>query len=161
MKIPGIFKQARIISILLLTATIVTFSYAAENRGWEIGSEYNNLYDLKENDSLKGTVKKFLKVIPLPGMSEGTAFILDDKSGDDILVHLCPVSYASANQVGFRNGDKVKVKGSWAAIDGKDVFMARKVSKGDHFEFKVRLTSDGTPFWTMSAEQLAREKASE
>jgi hypothetical protein len=36
--------------------------------------------------------------------------------------------------------------------------MASKVKKGDHYEFKVRLTKDGTPFWTMSPEELARER---
>jgi hypothetical protein len=34
--------------------------------------------------------------------------------------------------------------------------MASKVKKGDSYEFKVRLTKDGTPFWTMSPEELAR-----
>ena len=37
--------------------------------------------------------------------------------------------------------------------------MASKVKKGDYFEFKVRLTNDGTPFWTMSPEDLKRERA--
>jgi len=34
------------------------------------------------------------------------------------------------------------------------------VRKGDSPEFKVRLTKDGTPFWTMTPEQLAKERAS-
>jgi hypothetical protein len=38
--------------------------------------------------------------------------------------------------------------------------MASKVKQGEHFEFKVRLTKDGTPFWTMSEDELARELAS-
>jgi hypothetical protein len=36
--------------------------------------------------------------------------------------------------------------------------MASKIKKGDYFVLKVRLTKDGTPFWTMSPEQLAKEK---
>jgi len=36
--------------------------------------------------------------------------------------------------------------------------MASKVKRGNDFEFKVRLTKDGTPFWTMTPEQLARER---
>ena len=54
----------------------------------------------------------------------------------------------------------MKVKGVWAEVQGKDVFMASKVKKGDYFELKVRLTKDGTPFWTMSPEELARERPS-
>ncbi len=53
---------------------------------------------------------------------------------------------------------KTKIKGVWAVIDDKDVFMAAKAKQGDDFEFKVRLTKDGTPFWTMSAEEITREK---
>jgi hypothetical protein len=51
-----------------------------------------------------------------------------------------------------------RVKGVWAEINGKDVFIASKVKKDPDFEIiKVRLTKDGTPFWTMTPEQLAME----
>lgn len=50
------------------------------------------------------------------------------------------------------------VKGCWAEINGKDVFMASKVKKGESFEFKVRMTKDGTPFWTMTPDQVAKER---
>jgi hypothetical protein len=50
------------------------------------------------------------------------------------------------------------VKGVWAEIDGKDVFIASKIKKDPNTEIiKVRLTKDGTPFWTMSQERLAME----
>jgi len=39
------------------------------------------------------------------------------------------------------------------------VFLASKVKKGESYEFKGRLTMDGTPFWTMTPEQLAKERA--
>lgn len=48
-----------------------------------------------------------------------------------------------------------------AKIDGKDVFMASKVKKGNFFEFKVRLTATGKPFWTLTPEELVREEAPE
>lgn len=130
-------------------------------KGWQVGSAYNEMYDPKERDSLKGRVVKFLEVTPLPGMDPGTAFILEESKDDKILVHVCPESFASAKDIGVRVGDKVKVKGSWVEIDEEDVFLAAKVKKGDHFEFKVRLTSDGTPFWTMSPEQLKAERKEE
>jgi hypothetical protein len=61
-----------------------------------------------------------------------------------------------------KKGDRVKIKGAWAEIDNKDVFMASKVKKSDSdvFEFKVRLTKNGKPFWTMTKEELALERAS-
>jgi hypothetical protein len=36
--------------------------------------------------------------------------------------------------------------------------MASKVKKDEMFEFKVRLTKNGKPFWTMTAEELASER---
>jgi hypothetical protein len=82
-------------------------------QGWEAGSAYNNMYDPKERDSLKGRVVDFIEVTPLPGMAPGTAFILQEGEDDKILVHVCPEAFASAKDIGVRVGDKVKVKGSW------------------------------------------------
>jgi len=147
-------------TILLLVVFIITpqFAKAGDIKGWEANSEYNSYYNSKEMDSLKGILVKFKKVTPLPGMAPGTAFIL--KEGDeDILIHLCPQSFADAKETGLRRGVKTKVKGSWAYIDEQDVFMASKAKQGEHFQFKVRLTKDGTPFWTMPPEQLAKERA--
>jgi len=129
-----------------------------EKKGWGNDDAYNQLYSPKELDKLKGRVEKFKTLAPLSGMSKATVLILDE-GGDKIIVHLCPVWFAKAKDTGIKRGDTVKVKGSWAEIDGEDVFMASKVKKGEHYEFKVRLTKDGTPFWNMSPEQLAYERA--
>ncbi len=128
--------------------------------GWEKGSQYNKLYNAKEAERLKGVIKKFVEITPLPGMATGTGFILDDE-GEETLVHLCPKSFATAKETGLKKGLQVKVKGCFAEIGDDFVFMASKVKRTEHSEFKVRLTSDGTPFWTMSDEQLAKERASQ
>ncbi len=146
-----------LIAVFLFSAQ---FSKAGDIKGWEINSKYNSYYDYKERDSLKGILKKFKKITPLPGMVTGTAFILQE-GDEDILVHLCPQSFANAKETGLRRGVKTKVKGSWAFINDQDVFMAAKVKQGEHFVFKVRLTKDGTPFWTMTPDELAKEKASQ
>lgn len=129
-------------------------------QGWELGSEYNSLYNAKELDRLKGVITKFVEVSPLPDMAKGTAFFLDEGDGEIILIHLCPVAYAEAQKTGLQKGVETKIRGSWAVIDNKDVFLASKVKQGEHFEFKVRLTKDGTPFWTLSPEELTKELAS-
>ncbi len=153
------FNAYTIITVFFLTALYPVFSLAAEKDGWENGSDYNSYYNAKERDTLKGILVKFKTVTPLSGMSPGTAFIL--REGDDnILVHLCPRTFADAKGTGLRKGVKTKVKGCWAFIDDKDVFIASKVKQGEHFEFKVRLTKDGTPFWTMSPEELEKERNS-
>ena len=132
---------------------------AGDITGWESDSEYNQLYDPKERDSIKGDIVKFITVTPMKGMAPGTAFILDEGGGDKVVVHVCPESYASGRETGLRRGDWVKVKGVWADVGDESVFMAAKIRKDNDYAFKVRLTSDGTPFWTMSPEMLAMEKA--
>lgn len=142
-----------------LTFVFSTSSFAEPHyTGWEKDSVYNRLYNSKERDSLKGKLLKFKKITPLKGMAAATALVL--KEGDEeIIVHLCPWDYANPQETGLRKGVKTKIKGTWTVIDNEDVFMAAKAKQGEDFEFKVRLTKDGTPFWTMSPEERALEKA--
>ena len=152
----------RKIVLVLCTAALTAIpglALAADDiAGWDLGSEYNKLYDPKERDSIKGDIVKFITVTPIKGMAPGTAFILDEGGGDKVVVHVCPESYASSRETGLRRGDWVKVKGVWADIGDESVFLAAKIRKDNDYAFKVRLTSDGTPFWTMSPEMLAMEK---
>ena len=134
--------------------------FAAENRatsGWELNSQYNKLYKANEMDSFKGTVVDIKEVVPLLGMSPGLALEVSESKGETITVHLCPTSFENKKSIRIKKGDRVKVTGAWAEINKKDVFMGSKVTKGD-YSLKVRLTKDGTPFWTMSPSQLAKER---
>ncbi|MBU1564908.1 MAG: hypothetical protein KJ630_04685 [Proteobacteria bacterium] len=158
-------QSSRLSCYILLTILFCLISAADATEkstfvGWEKGSLYNGYYNFKERDSLKGKVLQFKEVTPLPGMDPGTAFILEE--GDEkIIVHLCPVAYKSPSETGIRKGIKTKVSGCWAVIDGQDVFMAAKIKQGDNFILKVRLTKDGTPFWDLSPEELAKESAAD
>ncbi|MGD8314760.1 MAG: hypothetical protein PVF10_13725 [Syntrophobacterales bacterium] len=162
----GYSKDAVISVVLLLGMYIFGLSAGIAGEkgtivGWEKDSAYNKLYDLDEWDSFKGHVVGFKKIIPLKGMSSGVALLVKDGDSDEVItVHLGPSPFVNPNSISLRKGEKVKVKGVWAEIDGKEVFMASKVKKGDYYEYKVRLTKDGTPFWTMSPEELAKERAS-
>lgn len=125
--------------------------------GWELNSPYNKLYKANEMDSFKGTVVAVKEVVPMPGMSPGLALEVSESKGETITVHLCPASFENSKSIRIKKGDRVKVSGVWAEINKKDVFMGSKVTKGD-YSFKVRLTKDGTPFWTMTPSQLAKER---
>lgn len=145
----------------LLTTLVLMLALSAHLRaeppsdmqGWETGSPYNDLYDARELDSFKGYVKKIYTLVPMPGMAPATALLVAESEEDLNVVHVCPEWFAGPGDIGLRRGDRVNVKGVWAEIDGEFVFMASKVKKGDYFEFKVRITSDGTPFWTLSPEE--------
>jgi len=130
-------------------------------RGWELGSPYNKLYKANELDSFKGTVEEIKEVEPLPGMSPCVALVVSESKTEKVLVHVAPSWFLRARSIGLKRGDRVKVRGVWAEINGKEFFMANKITRGENFSVKVRLTSDGTPFWTMSPEQLAKERAAQ
>lgn len=143
---------------IVLLATHAPAQEKAELVGWEKDSAYNKLYNISEFDDFKGVVEEIIEVTPMPGMASGVGMKVRDQDKEMVVVHLGPKSFVKMDGLGFKKGDKVKVKGVWAAIGGKDVFMASKVKKGYDFEYKVRRTKDGTPFWTLSPEELAKEK---
>jgi len=129
-----------------------------DQAGWAKDGEYNKLYQTSEFDEFKGNVEEIIEITPLPGMAPGVGLKVKDQDKDMVTVHLGPKSYVKVDSIGLKKGDRVKVKGAWAQIGGKEVFMASKVKKGENVELKVRRTKDGMPFWAMTPEELAKEK---
>jgi len=155
-----------VIGSLMLTLvcllSVGDLGYGAEQRdmgGWERGSPYNRLYVVSERDKFKGTVLEIKEVAPLSGMAPGVALLVRGSDGDTVEVHLGPRWFIDPKKVGIKKGDKVTFKGSWAEVGNKEAFLASKVQKGENFQFKVRRSRDGMPYWTMSPEEFAKEKA--
>lgn len=155
-------KKSTVVVVVLFCLLLFLSSTATgkDMGGWEENSPYNQLYQASELDRLKGNVQKVITLVPMEGMAEGVALILKDGDGDTVLVHIGP-KWFLGDSIGIKRGENVKVKGSWAEIDGKDVFMASKIKKGDFFELKVRLTKNGKPFWVMTPDELAQERAAQ
>jgi hypothetical protein len=153
-----------VVALFLTTLIDVPAVYAGDGpvpKGWEAGGTYDKHYNPNELDKFRGWVVAVKELVPMKGMAPGV--VLEVKEGEDdeetIQVHLCPVAYMGSKEIGLQRGDRIKIRGAWAYINDKDVFMAAKIKKGDYFELKVRLTSDGKPFWTLTPEELAREKS--
>lgn len=156
------FRRFLFLTTLVLISVTLGFSYtqAEEKRdmqGWEIDSPYNKLYDVREYEKIRAWVVRVKEVVPMPGMSPATA--LDVREGSDVFeVQLCPTWYRKPSEIRLKKNERIKLKGVWAEVNGKDVFMASKIKKDPDTEIlKVRLTKDGTPFWTMTSEQIAME----
>lgn len=156
------FRRFLFLTTLVLISVTLGFSYtqAEEKRdmqGWEIDSPYNKLYDVREYEKIRAWVVRVKEVVPMPGMSPATA--LDVREGSDVFeVQLCPTWYRKPSEIRLTKNERIKLKGVWAEVNGKDVFMASKIKKDPDIEIlKVRLTKDGTPFWTMTSEQIAME----
>ena len=158
--------KIRLLGLMLsFTAAVVlgvSFAQAEEKKdmqGWGIDDPYNQHYNVKEFEKLRAYVVRVKEAIPMPGMSPAT--VMEVREGDETIeVHICPTWYKKPKDIRVKKGERIKIKGVWAYINGKDVFMASKIKKDPDFEIiKVRLTKDGTPFWTMTPEQLAKELA--
>jgi hypothetical protein len=160
--------RKRGLSILYLVVGLVVWmtslGFAQEKAGitgWERGGAYDAHYKTSEFDSFKGVVEDISDIIPMPGMAPGVGLKVRDQDGDVVNVQVGPKSFVNLESISLKKGDKVKVKGAWAEIDDKDIFMASKIKKGEYIEFKVRRTKDGMPYWTMTPEELAKEKEQE
>jgi hypothetical protein len=155
-------KRIACSSLLVALSLIVGISFVqAEEKkdmqGWGIDDPYNKLYNVREFEKIRGWVVRVKEIVPMPGMSPGTA--LEVREGAYVYeIHLCPTWYRKPSEIRLKKNERVKIKGVWAEIDGKDIFMASKVKKDPDTDIiKVRLTKDGTPFWTMTPQQLAKE----
>ena len=156
------FQRAFYVTTIILFSLAVAISsvQAGEQKdmqGWGIDSPYNKLYDVREFEKIRAWVVRVKEVVPMPGMSPATA--LDVREGShEFEVHLCPTWYRNPGEIRLKKNERIKLKGVWAEVNGKDVFMASKIKKDPDIEIiKVRLTKDGTPFWTMTPERLAME----
>jgi hypothetical protein len=163
MKDQNIKVLITLIVFLMLFISGTIFSYAeSQNRrnGWGTASAYHKHYDVNKFEAFKARVVKVKEVVPMAGMSPAVALEVK-KNGHIIEVQICPTWFVQPEEIGIKPGDRVKIRGVSATINGKPVFMASKIKKGDYFELKVRLTKDGRPFWTMTPEEIFGENRQE
>lgn len=151
----------RFLLICIMVSLGISVIACSEERGlngWGFEEPYNNHYDVKKFEKFKGRVIKVKEIVPMAGMSPAVALDVQ-KNGEVIEVQLCPTWVAKPSAIGVQSGDRITIRGVRAQINGKDVFMASKIKKSNFFEFKIRLTKNGKPFWTMTPEELSRERA--
>ncbi|MFA9433737.1 MAG: hypothetical protein ACERKR_03585, partial [Deltaproteobacteria bacterium] len=90
----------------------------------------------------------------------GVGLLVQSPKDGTVTVHLGPRSFIDVNKIWKIKGAEVKVRGVWAEIEDERVFIAYKV-KSAKGVLKLRRTSDGTPHWTMTPEELAKERTLE
>jgi hypothetical protein len=161
-----IYRSNRIFGMLIILTSVIVGIIGAradeqqDMSGWGVEDPYHKHYDVNKFESFKARVVKIKKVVPMPGMSPAVA--LDVKYDSKIIeVQICPTWFIRPDEIGIKKGDKIKIRGVRANINGKEVFMASKIKKGDFFQLKVRLTRDGRPFWTMIPKEITRERLRE
>lgn len=144
----------------LLVLAVLGPAYSGDSKdleGWGMDDPYQKIYNANDVERVKAVVTDIIEVVPLPGMSPGVALMIESNDLDEeIMVHLCPIGYKSIDKIGLRKGDKIDLRGYFAEINNAEVIMAAKIKIKEKV-LKLRLTSDGTPFWTLSPAELQKE----
>lgn len=143
--------------VLVLAALPARAFFAGPMPGWEKGGTYDAYYDAAKMETLKGVLNEYVSIRPLSGMAEGLGLNMTTRDGEKVAVHLGPQQYLDFLPEVIVSGDRIKVKGAFADIKGKRVFMASKIRKGEVFELKLRSTRTGSPYWSMDATERFEE----
>jgi hypothetical protein len=159
-----------VVSLFLLAATTAALAGGSAEagkprvvaEGWEEGSTYNQLYDPESYEKIKGYLVDIVEVVPLPGMDPGLAVIMEHRdTGELIEIQMGPKEFVRFLPYSFQKGDFIKAKGAFAEVGSRKFFMASKLRNYEIYEIKVRRTSDGRPYWTMSKDELLGERLEE
>jgi uncharacterized membrane protein len=139
-KMKCIFK---LFIFLIIVSPMVLFAQNGQG-GWGSNSSYNRMYDVKTTTQIKGEIVAVDQVVPLKGMSSGIHLLV--KTGTEtISVHLGPKWYLDNQAIQFKVNDKVEVKGSKVPFDGKQVIIAREISR--HGKALTLRDENGIPSW--------------
>ncbi|WP_419778411.1 hypothetical protein [Maridesulfovibrio sp.] len=158
--IKNFFQISAALLCLMVFSISIAFAGDMNVKGWEKGGEYDSLYDNTDRDVFKGTLLKIKDITPMDGMTEGIAVLVKDKEdGEEVLVHLGPKDFVEPRIKDLRPGARVKVYGVLVELDGEYEYMAAKLKAGEERKYKFRLTKDGTPFWSLSPEELKKEES--
>jgi hypothetical protein len=147
-----------VVGLVLSVLVSLPASAGGKYPGWELDGKYNQLYQVADMEDFKAVFIEQVELVPFKGMHPGTGLIIYDKNDPDkqkIQLHLGPKGAFRLNKLKLRKGDVLKVRGVFAEIGDKEVFLCAKIKKKPLGELKVRRTKDGKPIWTMSAAELA------
>ena len=130
--------------LLTLSFMLAVASYGQQAGDvWATRGQYSWLYNSKTMETLSGEVAAVGKFTPR-GKPEGVRFTLRTDQ-DPIEVILGSRSYVEQQGLKFEPQDRVTVRGSRGAVEGKPTIIAAEVTKGGK-TLKFR-DANGMPVW--------------
>lgn len=112
---------------------------------WQADSRYNKCFNPAAITTIEGTIKLVEEFTPEYGAAPGINLNIETKKDEIVNVHLGPRDYISRMGFEFKPGTMVKITGSKAKVDEKDVIMATSVKLGG--KTLVLRDEKGTPKW--------------
>jgi len=113
--------------------------------GWGAGGSYSRIYDAKTIETVAGEVVSVCRFTPSRAMGYGIHLVLKSDK-ETVSVHLGPAWFVENQDTKIEPKDKIEVKGSRVAFEGKPALIAAEVRKGDEV-LKLR-DETGIPLWS-------------
>jgi len=133
-----------ILAIAIVALFIGTVTYAEPNSEWDRGSQYNQLFNTKSMETVKGVVAEITD-FQLPDSEKGVLLKLESDNGTH-LVHLGPAWFLENQGIQLETGDKITVKGSQVEYQNGSALIAQAVVKKNHM--LVLRSASGAPAWS-------------
>ncbi|OPY75841.1 MAG: hypothetical protein A4E63_00230 [Syntrophorhabdus sp. PtaU1.Bin050] len=144
------------VGILVVMISVFVFIFASESfaqrgmrwkgsGGWGMESQYGRMYDPETVETIAGEVTDVQRIAPIKGMSYGVHVIVKTDK-ETLPVHLGPAWYIENQDIKIQPKDKIEVKGSRIAFQGKPAIIAAEVKKGDE-TLQLR-NENGFPAWS-------------
>jgi hypothetical protein len=138
-------KKMVFVGVLLTLSLMLTVASYGQQTGdvWATRGQYTWLFNSNTMETISGEVAAVGKFTPI-GKPPGVRFTLKTDQGP-IEVILGSGSYVEQQGLKFEPQDKVTVKGSRVAVEGKPTIIAAEVTKGEK-TLKLR-DVNGKPLW--------------
>lgn len=128
---------------LLTVITLATLTTATLAQGHGAGPGMPK-YDVKTETTLTGTIED-VQQQPCMGRRTGTHLMLKTQS-ETVEVCVGPPAYVQEKGFSFTKGEQVEVIGSRVKFNGKDVVVARQITKGN--QVLTLRDAQGIPAWS-------------
>jgi hypothetical protein len=97
---------------------------------WSAGGNILGAMDVKSEQSVSGTVVRFVDVTFANGTAKARAVVVKRSDGEETVL-LGPITYLEHQKLPFEVGDAVSVRACKTTIDGKPHWLARQVDAKD------------------------------
>lgn len=131
-------------TFVVMTAMLgVAASASAQPR--DCCSDAGGFYSSATETTVAGTVDE-VKTMSPPGSGLGGLHLILTTSSGPVEVHVGPAWYVSSRNFTFAKGDAVTLVGSKVTIPGREVVVARAITKGQ--QTLTLRAANGAPAWS-------------
>lgn len=138
-----IMKAGMILLGIVAMTAVATTSYAQRCPG--CGGSGAPHYDVTAETTVTGTIDDVRTIEPAGGAIGGVHLIVNTPSGLTE-VHVGPAWFVSSKNITFAKDDTVTIVGSSTKMAGKDVVIAREITKGS--QTLTLRDAKGFPLWS-------------